>query len=441
MRVRSGFSQQEGGWNMAEDARIPLAATIGIDWADDHHDVSLQETESGRVETLRVTHTPESLMEWIGQLRTRFRGERIGIAIETSRGPLVHALLEHDFIVLYPVNPRSLHRFRETFTPSGAKDDLPDAHLLRELLVKHRDRLRVWKPDDTETRALRRLAEMRRRTVDQRTQLTQQLRAALKEYFPLALVLAGQDLSSEMAADFLLRWPTLQALQRARPHTIRRFYQNHNCRSRDRIAQRINKIRSAVPLTTDLAILETSALLVQTLARQLKALAPSIARFDEEIAARFATHPDADLFESLPGSGAVIAPRLLAHFGSDRERFTSAEDIQKLSGIAPVTERSGKLGKRWVHWRWAASTFVRQSFHEFAMHSIRSSQWARAYYELQRERGKDRHAAIRALAFKWIRILYRCWKSRTPYNEAQYVQSLVRRGSPLAARLGHAAAA
>src|SRR5690606_30573108 len=137
------------------------------------------------------------------------------------------------------------------------------------------------------------------------------------------------------------------------------------------------------PLTSDPAIIETSVLLVQTLCRQLKALGPSIRRFDDEIQKRFDEHEDAELFNSFPGSGKALAPRLLTLFGSERDRFESAEDIQLLSGIAPVTEQSGK--SRWVRWRWAASTFQRQSIHEFAHHSIRSCDWARAYYEIQRE--------------------------------------------------------
>ena len=163
-------------------------------------------------------------------LRQRYANRLVGIAVETSRGPLVHALLEHDFVVLYPVNPRSLKRFRETFTPSGAKDDRPDADLLCEMLAKHRDRLRAWLPEDVETRALRRLVESRRGTVDLRTKLTQQLTAALKEYFPQALEWAGEDLSSALACDFLLTWPTLDAVQRARRKTVERFYTTHNCR-------------------------------------------------------------------------------------------------------------------------------------------------------------------------------------------------------------------
>jgi len=201
----------------------------------------------------------------------------------------------------------------------------------------------------------------------------------------------------------------------------------------------VREIRSAKSLTTDPAIIDPSVLTVQMLARQIRALRPSIDRYQEEIDKIMATHPDAELFQSLPGAGPAMAPRLLAAFGADRERFESATEIQQLSGIAPVTKRSGK--KTVVHWRWAAPTFLRQSFHEFAGLSIQKSAWARAFYDLQRERGKNHHAAVRALAFKWIRILYRCWQDRTPYDEGRYIQALIRRGSPLAQRFQLEAAA
>jgi len=416
-----------------------LAAWIGIDWADQHHDISLQESGSATVERRRLPHTPEAIAEWLGELRGRFPGQQVGIAVETSRGPLVHALLEHEFVVLYPINPRSLQRFRETFAPSGAKDDVPDADLLRELLVKHRDRLRAWMPEDVATRALRRLVESRRKTVDLRTKLLQQLTAALKEYFPQALRWAGEDLASPMACDFLLRWPTLEVVQRVRAQTLRQFYRGHHGRRAERIEQRIQEMREAVPLTRDPAIVETTALMVQTLARQLQALGPSLERFDQEIAQRFGAHADADLFSSLPGSGAALAPRLLVVFGADRTRFASAAEVQQLTGIAPVTQRSGQRST--VHWRWAAPTFVRQTVHEFAHHSIRYSAWARSYYALQRRRGKGHHAAVRALAFKWLRILWRCWHDRTPYDETHYHRSLIQRGAPIAPDLVSAEAA
>lgn len=414
---------------MSDDGPVQLAAVIGIDWADQKHDIALQEADSDRIEHKLLRHTPEAIAEWVAELRKRFSGRRVGIALETSRGPLVNALLDYDFLVLYPVNPRSLKRFRETFYPSGAKDDVPDADLLRELLLKHRDRLHAWVPDDSETRALRRLVRDRRKTVELRTKLSQQLRAVLKEYFPLALSLLGDDLSSVLACDFLLNWPTLEKLQRVRPKTLRKFFYDHNSRSAEQIERRIQEIQAAKPLTTDSAIIDTGALMAQMLAAQLKALAPSIGRFEKEIETRFSAHGDAALFKSLPGSGQALAPRLLTIFGSDRERFRSADEVQLVTGIAPVTERSGK--RSFVHWRRRASVFVRQSVHEFAQHSILHCPWAKAYYQLQVSRGKGHHAAVRALAFKWLRIIWRCWRDSVPYDDALYTAALIRRGSPV----------
>lgn len=420
------------------DIQSPLAAWIGIDWADQHHDVALKEAGSARVEHRRIGSTPEAVTEWLAELRLRFGGRPIGICLEQSKGALIHALLEHDFLVLYPVNPASLDQFRKVFASSGAKNDPTDAGLLLELLEKHGDRLHPWVPDDPDTRALGRYVEARRKAVNARTQLVQRLGAELKGYFPQALDLAGEDLASPMAIDFLRRWPTLKALRRAPEQTIRRFYTTHHCRSAEIINHRIKQIRSAVPLLTDPAIIEPSALTVRLLIDQLAALAEGIRAYDERIHDLFAAHPDAHLFDCLPGSGATLAPRLLAAFGSDRSRFDSAACMQQYSGIAPVTVSSGK--SHWVHRRWAAPKFLRQTFHEFAGHSIRYSIWARAYYQQMRSRGKGRHAAIRALAFKWIRILWRCWQDRIPYNESQYVAALERRGSTLIQHIPQGAA-
>jgi len=420
-------------------APVRLAARIGLDWADQHHVIALRAAGFATVERRQLAHSPEALAGWVAELRRRFGDRPVGICLEQSRGPLVHALLEYDFLVLYPINPRTLKRFREAFASSGAKDDPSDADLLLELLEKHEDRLRAWKPDDAETRGLARLVEARRKAVDLRTRLAQQLRAELKGYFPQAIELVGWELSTPVACAFLLRWPRLDQLQRARPQRVRQFYYGQHCRRGDLIEARLQQIAAARALTTDPAIVETSVLTVQLLARQIQVLNPSIARYEAEIARLFQRHPDGELFRSLPGGGPALAPRLLVAFGTERERFASAGELQQLSGIAPVTERSGKSCQ--VRCRWAAPTFLRQSFHEFAGVSIQRSVWARAFYQLQRERGKEHHAAVRALAFKWIRILWRCWQDRTPYEEARYIQALRQRGSALVERLQLAATA
>lgn len=418
---------------MDSTSMMPLAAMVGLDWGDQRHDVALQATDAASVETCRLDHTPEAIAAWLTALAHRFHGEKIGVAIETSRGAMVHALLEATFVVIYPINPRSLKRFREAFSPNGAKDDAPDARLLLALLVKHRAQLQPLSVDDVATRTLQRLVQHRRDIVDLRTQLTQTLQATLKEYFPLALQVAGEELCSPLACAFLERWPTLAALQRARPTTVRKFYTMHQCRSETRMVERLAAIATALPLTRDPAIIDPSARYVQALARQLLGLGASIRQYDTAIAQAFAAHPDAALFQSVPGAGDVLAPRLLVAFGTDRTRFPSAGEVQQAAGIAPITIRSGK--SHIVTWRWMTSTFLRQTFHELAAASIRQTEWARVYYAQQRQRGKSHHAAVRALAFKWIRILWRCWTDRIPYDDARYVRALVDRRSPLGPQL------
>jgi transposase len=266
----------------------------------------------------------------------------------------------------------------------------------------------------------------------------QKLTAALKEYYPQALAWAGAKLSAPLAWDFLDRWPTLAAMKQEPSEVVREFYRQHHCSNREAIQARCEQMAQAQALTTDAAVVEAGTLKVAMLVGQLRTLGPAIERYQERIAELFSCHADAKLFEGLPGAGPALAPRLLAAFGSDRERFATAAEVQCFSGVAPVTVRSGQ--GCWVHWRWACPKFLRQTFVEFAEQSLSRSAWAAAFYECQRAAGKGHAAALRSLAFKWIRILFRCWKDRQHYNEAVYLAALQRRASPLAARI-HAAAA
>jgi hypothetical protein len=185
---------------------------------------------------------------------------------------------------------------------------------------------------------------------------------------------------------------------------------------------RLKQIRSAVPLTRDEPVIETSVLMVKTIVPQLHWLIDGIAQFDESIERICQKLPDWEIFSTLPGAGPALAPRLLAAMGSDRNRFSSFREVAEYSGIAPVTVRSGK--SKCVHRRFACSQFVKQSFHEFAGQSIRYCAWARAYYDHKRAEGKGHNAAIRALAYRWIPIIYRCWQDHVPYNEAMHLESL-----------------
>ena len=408
-------------------------AWLALDWADQKHVWALQ--PSGRQERERgeVEHTPEAVEAWMQGLLQRFGGGPIAVCLEQARGALVYMLMKYQGLVLYPAHPATVGLFRAALYPSGAKDDPQDADLLLDLLLQHRSHLRAWKPDTVETRTLQLLVQQRRQWVDQRTAHSNQLTQVLKQYFPQVLGWFG-EVSSPLVQAFLERWPTLEAAQTARPQTLRDFFHAHNCRGEPVIERRIAALGKAVPATRDQAILRSSQLQVEGLLPLLAVLRQNLAQLDREIATAARQHPDFAVFDSFPGAGPVLAPRLLAAFGTQRERFAAAGDLQSFSGIAPVTERSGKL--LWVHFRYACPKFLRQTFQEWAGHSIAFCGWARAYYQQQTEKGADHHAAVRSLAAKWIRIAFRCWQTGTPYHEQTYLDSLRRHGSPLATRLG-----
>src|SRR5216683_2882585 len=413
---------------MTQTSHDTLAAFVGIDWADAKHDICLQAAGTAKRAYFQLDHTPDAIDAWGTTLRTRFNGPPVAICLELTKGPLVSALRTYDFLVLFPINPLTLARYREAFTPSRAKDDPTDAALQLALLLTHRDKLQPLQPQSSTMRALAQLVEHRRRVVGDKVRITNRLTSTLKNYFPHVLHWF-QEKDTTIFCDFLSRWPTLKAAQLARRATLESFFRTHHVRSADVIQTRIEAIKSAVALTTDEGVIIPNTLMVHALVAQLRVTLQAIADFDNAIAQRAQDHPDFPLFDALPGAGAVFAPRLLVAFGEQRERFASAEELQQAAGIAPVTERSGK--KSWVHWRLQCPTFLRQTFVEWAAESTRHSFWAQVYYQQQRDKGKAHQAAVRALAFKWIRMLFRCWQERTPYNESAYLQALNSRGSSL----------
>ena len=406
-----------------------FAAYVGIDWADETHAVCLASGQCERYEEFQLPQSANAIDDWATDLRARFGGRPVAVCLEQSRGALVYALMKYEFLVLFPVNPKQLASYREAISPSGAKDDPSDARLLCEFLSLYHTRLRAWQPDDVTTRTIALLAEARRKLVDDRTRLGNRLQQQLKQSFPLALeLLDGRAVYTDWFLRLLLKYPTHKCLQRAAPRTLERMLPRLR-RREEGPDPRVALIRSAKALVTDPALILAGELEIQCLAAQILQLNSAIAEHERRLQKLMAEHPDAPLFSSLPGAGDVLAPRLLAAFGTDRNRHASAEEVQQYSGIAPVTKRSGKT--RLVHRRLACPKFLRQTFHEFAGNSLKKSQWARAYYMMLRSRGKGHHASVRSLAFKWIRVIFRCWKDRVPYSESQYLDRLHKKNSPL----------
>lgn len=403
------------------------AAFVAIDWADEKHAFSLQVAGQQKKETGTLEQKPEIIGAWVAKLRERFGGQPVAVAVEQSRGALIHALLDYDFLVIYPIHPTTVAKFREAFKFSGAKSDPLDTDQILEILTKHIGLLKPLRPDTEETRLLSRLVADRRKTVDLRTSHIQALGASLKEYFPQAIDVLSGNLSSRLAHDFLKKWATFEAFQQAKPAIIRKFFYGHNVRSPEVIDHALSVAEKSKSLTADLAIVESGRRLSQMHSEVIQTLNAIVDEYDSKIEKVFHDHPEYGLFAYLPGAGPAMAPRLLAFFGTDRSRYDTAENVERFSGIAPVTKSSGKT--RIVYFRRACPKFARQTFHEFARLSVANCQWARNYVDYYRQKKKGYPAIIRALAFKWIRILFRCWKNRTPYDEQKYMKALEKRGS------------
>jgi transposase len=413
---------------MKPQAPETFAAFSGLDWADAKHDICLQAAGSERREFLVLEHSPDAIDAWVQTVRTRFHGQPVAGCLELNQGPMVSARRQDDFLVLFPVNPFPLAKYREALTPSRAKDDPTDAELQVAGLLKHRDQRTPLTPQSPTMRALAPLVAHRRRLVGDKVRCTNRLTRVRKNYFPHVLQWL-QEKEPRIFGDVLRRWPTRKAAQLARRTTLEHFFREHHVRAADVITTRIEAIKSAVALTTDTGVITPNALVVQALVAQLRVTLQAITDVDHAIADHAPGHPDFPWFDAWPGAGAVFAPRLRVAFGEQRERYASAAELPKSAGIAPVTERRGK--KSWVHWRLQCPTFLRQTFVEWAADSSRHSFGAPASYQQQRDKGKAHQAAVQALAFQWLRILYRCWQERTPYNESIYLQALKRRNAPL----------
>ncbi|MEM8945027.1 MAG: IS110 family transposase [Planctomycetota bacterium] len=399
------------------------ALFIGIDWADQKHDCYVIDCEGQEFHQV-IAHSPESIQEWLSEMLKLADGKPIAIMLEQSRGPLVYSLMFRENVLLYPINPKQLARYRESY-PGGGKDDPTDAMYLARMLHERIKTLAAWQPDDKATRLLTHLSEQRRKLIGNQIKLRQQLTAQLKLYFPIVLELFGKEWQLPLLLGILSRWTDPRQLRRADRRLIRRLLSEHSVRCEERQEKIIARIRSTRLLTDDEALILPSAMSVKLLASQIRQSRQMIKEFDLKIAETMKQHPDGHLFTSIRGAGAALAPRLLCAFGSQRDRWENADSLAAFSGIAPVTKKSGKLCQ--VHRRFACPKYLRQTFHEFADSARMYCPWSKARYRLLRDRGMKHHAALRKIARSWIRILLRVWQTRTPFDCDRYIKQLQQR--------------
>ncbi len=290
------------------------------------------------------------------------------------------------------------------------------------------DKLSSIEPESSDIRALGLLVEGRRNIVQNRVDLSNKITAILKLYYPQVLDWFDEK-DSTIFCDFVAKWPSLSRVKKARKQTLLNFFNQHNSRYSETNERRIKAISNAFALTDDAGIIEPNQLMIEILIAQLKLLVEAVGRMDKEIRNRYKQQSDHNIFDSFPGAGPQLAPRLLVAFGTNRTRYSNASEMQKYAGVAPVIEQSGQ--KSWTHWRYSCPKFLRQTFVEWAGQSVRFSFWAKAYYDQQIAKGKPHNTVIRSLAFKWIRIVFRCWKTKTPYDESKYLSALKAKKSPL----------
>ncbi len=390
----------------------------GIDWADDHHDAVVIDEQGQRVASCRVAHTPEGLAQLIAFLQGTSGSaptpREIACLIETTHGLLITALLDAGLAV-YPVNPKTVDRRRK---PSGAKTDAIDAYLLAKTGRSDLADLRRLALDSPLVQELKALTRDQDGLIQSQTRLVNQLTACLKAYFPVALDLFTK-LQQPLTLAFLQGYPTVEVAQRASVDALTQLLRQHHHPTPAATAQTLWERLHLPQLHADAITTRTKSRLLLALVSQLAPLLEQIKQYDAEISRLFLRHPDSTVFLSLPRAGKRIAPRLLAGWGDDRERYAHAASVQALAGTSPVAYASGNYAR--AHRRYACIKPLRNTLYQFAWQSTFQEPWAAAYYQRKRVEGKTHSMAVRALANGWVRIIQAMWLRQRPYTAETFL--------------------
>lgn len=385
----------------------------GLDWADRHHDLVVIDETGRKVGQLRVEHTPEGLAKLVKFLQDVAPLDQIACIVETTHGLLIATLLEAG-VPLYPVNPKTVDRKR---TASGAKTDLIDAYLLAKHGRSEFADLRRLDADSPTIAELKALTRDQDALIQMQTRLVNQLTACLKAYYPIALTLFTK-LQQTSTLLFLQAYPTLETAQAASQEQFCNLLKQAGHPTPDKVAPTIVEAVHQPQLRADPITIKTKSRLMLALVAQLLPLIEQIKAYDKEIADRFLTHADSPIFESLPGAGKRLAPRLLAEWGEDRERYADTRSIQALAGTCPVPWKSGEYAT--VHQRFACVKPLRNALHQFAWQSTNQEPWARDYYKRKKAEGKSHSMAVRALANVWVRVIFAMWHQHEVYQRPTF---------------------
>jgi transposase len=393
-----------------------------LDWASDHHDIVVLDRHGAVQAEFRFAHTAEGWAEFTSRMQP-FSGAPI--TLETSSGPAVDQLLQRGWTI-YPVAPTAAARYRERKVPSGTKTDRHDTWALADALRTDGHAWRVLRPQDEATATLRALCRDEIALIEQRTALVNQLQAALREYYPAALQLFD-DWTAPHAWALILQFPTPGQLQAAGKRKWEKFLHAHRLWRPQTVENRLKIFAAAQALPASPALITAKSLLALSLVKVLMTLQGQLDEYRRRITEAFGQHPDHDVFGSLPGARTMLGPRLLGEIGRVREEYPDADALMCQAGVSPVSYQSGQVEK--CRLRRACNKVLRATVHRWVNGSRLTCQWANAYYQVKRQQGHSHASALRCLAKRWLKILWRLWQTGQPYDEQKYLSQIERRDS------------
>ena len=394
----------------------PAQFFVGLDWAAETHAVCVLNTEGRTSAQFVVDHSADGIRNLIAKLAQFGDPIDVHVGIERPDGRLVDLLLEAGHPVV-PVNPNAIKTWREGEVLSGAKSDTGDALVIAEYLRLRAHRLHVVPGYSADTKALRTVVRTRDDLVEMRVAATNQLAALLDAHWPGAKAIFA-DIASPIALAFLARYPTAAAARHLGEQRLAGFVAKHGYSGRRTPAQLLARLRAAPPGTLDDTLTGAVRDAILAMVAVLTALGGALKDLDRSVAAHLGEHPDGPIFTSLPRSGQINAAQVLAEWGDVREAYDHPDAVAALAGVTPVTNQSGK--HKAVHFRWACNKRFRRAITTFADNSRHASPWAAHVYNTARAAGKDHPHAVRVLARAWIRVIWRCWQNREPYDPTRH---------------------
>lgn len=397
---------------------------LGIDWSRYKHDAVFMNQEGVAIATLMIEHCPEGFLR-LDKARSQLGAAPMEciVGMETAHNLLIDFFWDRGYNQVYVVPPQTVKCNRGRYRQSGARSDPSDAFVVADMLRTDRGRLYPWFPDSALIRQMRAKISLTLHLTRSINRFSNRLRDVLWRYYPAGLEVFS-DLTTNIALAFLQAYPTPQEAAQLSFEAFQAFARQHRYPQPKRLPRCFAQLQAPQPQPSpDVVLAYNQETLL--LAGFLQELVEAKKKVLREVQVLFRQHPDHLLFLSLPGTGDLLAPALLAKFGDDRRRFPSPSGLQALAGTCPVTKTSGK--RMVVHFRFACDREFRYIAQQWAKSSLKSSVWANAYLDRVLQHCNSMSHAYRCLANRWIAIGWKLWQSRLPYDEAYHLRQVALR--------------